>query len=91
MDHHDLIILRVVLGCLVAFLNLVMVIVVLITLRHFLAILKGTTVSSDIVFHQVLIELALEHRGTLQVVVNLHAAAVILTCPIDCHVLVQNR
>ena len=91
MDHHDLIILRVILRCLVTFLNLVMVIVVLIALRHFLAILKSTAVSSNIVLHQVLIELALEHRGTLQVVVNLHAAAVILTCPIDCHVLVQNR
>ena len=91
MDHHDLIILRVILRCLVAFLNLVVVIVVLIALRHFLAILKSTTVSSNIVLHQVLIELALEHRGTLQVVVDLHAATIILTCTINCHILVQNR
>ena len=91
MYHHDLIILRVILRCLVALLYLVVVIVVLIALRHFLAILKSTTVSSNIVLHQVLIELALEHRGTLQVVVDLHAATIILTCTINCHILVQNR
>ena len=92
MDHHDLIILRVILRSLVAFLNLVMVvIVVLVALRHFLAILKSATVSPNIVLHQVLIELTLEHRGTLQVVVHLHAPSIILTCAINRHVLVQNR
>ena len=68
-------------------------------LSYLLTVFKGTTVrGSNVILHQVFIKLTLQHRRTLEVVMNLHpntdtsgtATAIILTRPIKSHVFVEH-
>ena len=107
MHQHDFIVLSVLLGGrLVTFLNNHLVIFFLIyqlvataSLSDFLTVFKGATVRRpDVILHQVLIKLTLEHRSTLEMVMDLHpnadthtpTAAIILTRSIKRHVFVKH-
>ena len=107
MHQHDFIVLSVLLGGgLVTLLNhhlvylfLVYQLIATASLPLFLTVFEGATVRrSDVVLHQVLIKLTLEHRRTLEMVMNLHpnadsdtpTTAIILTRSIQRHVFIQH-